>query len=102
MSEKITCPKCKHRFRPEDYVKAPTNRQIEALYWTHILGLSLDDAGRMMGIKKSAVSRLLSRIERLRPIMKRFDERKRVKVPVPDDEVDWAEMQLVRIKSLHK
>jgi len=49
-------------------MKQPTPRQLEAYYWTHIVGLTQDEAGEKMGgLSQHTVSGLLKRFFDIRP-----------------------------------
>ncbi|MCP4569996.1 MAG: helix-turn-helix transcriptional regulator [FCB group bacterium] len=51
-------------------MKHPTPRQLEAYYWTHIVGLSQHEAGDRMGVTNTAISNLLNRFFEIRPKLK--------------------------------
>ena len=54
--------------RPQ--MKQPTPKQLEAYYWTHIVGLNNIDAGVRMGITGQGVGKLLKKIYKIRPLLR--------------------------------
>lgn len=51
-------------------MKKPTERQLEAYYWTGIVGLNLLDTSEKMGISERALRYLLDGFYKIRPKLK--------------------------------